>query len=129
MTMMSFSSQTMLFAIFSLEGGARGARGRLVNYDLRARIDAMARIADRVSVDFDRAGLDQRFETRARQFTDAAGKQAVEPFAGLFRGYEDGCPHWRREGHELVRYTTIQSINHGRGRRVPGGPKGGPRPR
>ena len=60
-------------------------------------VDAVARIADRASVDRHRAGQDQRFEARAREFR-VLREQTVEPLA--LRGGGDvkcGMPI----GHEL----------------------------
>ena len=56
---------------------ARGKRRRYVNLDGSAGIDAMAGIADRMTVDLDRAGLDQHFKTRAGQVSEMAGQHAI----------------------------------------------------
>ena len=61
----------------------------------------MIGIADRVAVDRDGAGLDQRFEPRPRQLGDMAGEHAVEPFAGLLLGDDEG----------FLRYTDSHGPN------------------
>ena len=50
----------------------------------------MIGIADRVAVERDGAGLDQRLEPRPRQLGDMAGEHAVEPLAGLLFGDDEG---------------------------------------
>ncbi len=58
-------------------------RGWNIDPDGHAGIDAVARIADRLTADGNGAGFDQNFEAGPRQFGDVAGKQAVEPLALL----------------------------------------------
>src|SRR5262245_66435195 len=61
-------------------------RGRKLEHDGPAGVDAVAGIADRGSVDRDAAREDQRLVARARQFGHARGQHAVEPLAGLLGG-------------------------------------------
>ena len=67
-------------------------RRRHINQDCRAGIDLKARIADRLTVDSDRAGFNQDLESRTRQFADVAGEHAVKPVARLVRGDHNGGP-------------------------------------
>ena len=69
-----------------LRAGLRGLRRRQRDRDPVARIDVVARIADRAAAHGDMPGEDQGLEARARQFLDAGGERAVEPLPGLRRG-------------------------------------------
>jgi hypothetical protein len=72
-----------------LGGGLGRLRRRHVDRDGGAGIDPIIGIADRVAVERDGAGLDQRFEPRPGQLGDMAGEHAVKPLAGLRRGDHD----------------------------------------
>ena len=63
-----------------------------------ARIDAIARIADRAPADRDRAFQNQRFQPRARQRFDAGGEHAIETLAGLRRRRHQAVSIRSREG-------------------------------
>jgi hypothetical protein len=84
-----------------LGGGLGRLRRRHVDGDRGAGIDPVIGIADRVAVQRDRTGFDQRFEPRPGQLGDMAGEHAVEPFAGFLFGDDDG----------FLRYTACHDPN------------------
>ena len=73
-----------------LGGGFCRLRRRHVDGDRGAGIDPVIGIADRVALEGDGAGLDQRFEPRPGQFGDMAGEHTVKPFAGFRLGDDEG---------------------------------------
>ena len=95
----------VLVLVNDVERDGLGRRlGRLgrrnVEPDGGAAIDAVVRIADRLPVDRNGAGLDQDFEPGPRQSGDMAGKHAVEPLAGFLGGDEDRSLRGWSERHE-----------------------------
>ena len=63
-----------------------GLRGRQIDHDFATSVDAVTWIADRGSVNRDRARQDERFQARAGERVRALRQDTVEPFAFLGGG-------------------------------------------